>query len=135
MSWLLLLGCPQPSTTSVVDADYDVFVEQVQPVLEPRCSTPACHGNASRPLELYAVGWHRADPDDDFLEGQLDEDELVANFDRVSAFLARPAADSLLLTKPLAEDAGGTPHVVTIYEDTGEPEYEALLDWASGGDE
>ena len=129
---LWLLACPEPSTTALPERDYERFVEEVQPVLGPRCSNPACHGDPGRPLELYEPGWHRAEAGERWLDAPLSQDELEANFDRSRAFLARPADRSPLLTEPLAVDAGGVDHPVTVYLDTAEPEYRVVLGWAEG---
>lgn len=113
-------------------ADLQTFAAEVQPILAARCANPSCHGMAGRPLEVFAPQRHRADPADLHRDLPLTEAELAANFFRASAFLldGRGPADCPLLTKPLAESAGGVAHVGGAqFYDTDEVEYARLLAW------
>ncbi|MCP4808879.1 MAG: hypothetical protein GY913_06505 [Proteobacteria bacterium] len=110
---LLLLACAiEPGTMDLPLGDLERFEQDVQPVLVPTCSSPSCHGDASRPFELYGVHQHRADPDEVYLDTPLRDDEVWHNFVRLSALNTGlvEAELSLALAKPLDPDAGGVPH-------------------------
>lgn len=107
------------------------FAARAQPVLAARCATPSCHGRADRPLALYAPGFHRRDPRDLHRELPLDEDELRLNLMRVMAFVTPQVDRCELLTKPLADAAGGIAHAGgTQFADTSDWDYRALRAWA-----
>lgn len=111
-------------------ADYDAFVENVQPVLGLRCAQRSCHGVEDRPLEIFAAGEHRAPGVED--DGLLTDAELEANFNRARDHLVDvdDAADSPLVTKPLAVDAGGILHATgPVFLSTEDDEYLVLLEW------
>lgn len=131
---LLLLACVEGPGEPVAlpEADRDLFDATAAPILEAGCGTPSCHGSSSRPLEIYASPWHRLDPAEVHRESPLTEEERQRNFDRARAFLDAADPDlSLLLLEPLAPAAGGTEHAgIVVYEDTGEPDWLALRDWA-----
>ncbi len=132
---LLLLGCvTDPGAEATLpEGDADVFAAEVQPILAARCANPACHGAAERPLEVYAPGLHRLDPADLYLEVPLDSDELDLNrlAAEASLFGYAAAAESPLLTKPLATTAGGSEHSGGVqWADPTEAEYLTLLEWA-----
>ncbi len=116
----------------LLPGNFDAFVMNVQPELAASCANPSCHGTAGRPLEIYAPQQHRADPSRLHLDEALSEEELHDNHLRSGAFLIdlEQAADSALLTKPLARDAGGSDHSGGVqYPDVEEPGYRALLEW------
>jgi hypothetical protein len=132
----VLAGCIEDAGNeqALPDADYEVFVEEVQPILAERCASSSCHGTERRPLELYAPSQHRIDPDSVHLDTPLAEKELDRNFTRSLGFLidVSGAEDCRLLTKPLAMAAGGTFHVeVDVFETTDDPEYEVMRDWVT----
>jgi len=110
--------------------ELDDFALRAQPVLAARCATPSCHGRADRPLALYAPGLHRRDPRDLHRELPLDQAELRLNLVRVMAFVSPEVGRCELLTKPLADAAGGIPHAGgTQFADTSDWDYRALRDW------
>lgn len=122
------------SQSPVPGADFDAYVEDVQPVFEARCSERNCHGNDDRPLGLYAPGRHRLDGEQADPDAPLLDDELRANFDRTRAFLAFVATPESceLLTKPLAVHAGGVDHGAgAVFTSTIDDEYLDILDWVS----
>ena len=133
---IALFGCVVgPGTGAPLPlGDPQVFAEEVQPVLAAGCANPSCHGSADRPLELYAPFMHRLDAERVHLDEPLTETELELNRRR-SAALLQDCEDpdlSVLLTKPLAPDAGGCEHEGgVIFEDAWEQDYEALRGWAS----
>jgi len=103
------------------------FEQTAQPVLLERCANPSCHGNAGRPLSLYAVRRHRKEARDNFAETPLTAEETAHNFGQTSAFLlgVERATDSLLLKKPRGDaHAGGA-----IFEDETEEAYVRLRAW------
>ncbi len=114
------------------EANYITFVQEVQPVLARGCSTPACHGQITRPLEIFASGLHRLNDEDLHLPGAISEEELRLNFWRASAFLfeGENPKQCQLLTKPLSPAAGGMGHSGGIqFEDISESDYQVLLSW------
>lgn len=137
MRWALLLllaacGGPEPGSEALPEADFDGFVQTVQPVFARRCANPSCHGRFERPLAVFAEQQFRAEPGDVFVDVPLTEDELRANFDAARAFLLDISTtdECLLLTKPLAAAAGGVRHAGgTLFEDAADPEARALSTW------
>lgn len=129
----LLLACVTGAGDGELPpADSADFQAWVEPELGLSCAHSSCHGVA-RPLEVYAVFYHRADPGDLATDTPLSAAEHQANFDRARAFLVPedPAA-SPLLRKPLAPDAGGVPHGdgLVVYPTEEEPGWQALAAWA-----
>lgn len=116
--------------------DFEVYENDVQPILAERCANPTCHGRADRPLSIYAPGRYREDPSRTYLHEPLTEEELVVNYLGACAFslgITDPG-DCLLLRKPLAVDAGGAGHVggdVWMAED--DAEYRVVEAWLAGG--
>jgi hypothetical protein len=130
------LDAPAPATT--LDRDY--FRCNVQPVLAARCSFPACHGDARRPLALYAVGRMRYAVGWDRPTTPITDAELANNFAIASGFATTTATGQVwLLAKPLATSAGGYFHrgaelynegdVFTSTDDHG---YQLLAKWIGG---
>lgn len=142
------------------ELDREVFDRAVQPVLARRCAFSDCHGTANRFLRIYARNRHRPTggacaSDDDCLRDwsclrqvctfpisdELTALELNLNYDRVRGFVDPEApGESLLLTKPLAEEAGGLYHRAAdqygtgldVFLDAADPDYQTLARWASG---
>jgi len=143
---LAWVGCvPGPgSAGSLPLGDWTVFTTSAQPALATGCANPSCHGNAGRPLEIYAPQLHRLDPDRLHIDEPLTETELRANQHRAAAFLLVTGDGALvpLLAKPLAPEFGGSEHGGrVVYEDRLDPAYLALSRWVdsaldepSGGD-
>ncbi|MCC6999967.1 MAG: hypothetical protein IT370_35540 [Deltaproteobacteria bacterium] len=134
---LAVAGCvgaePEAQPLPVVGG-VAAFVVTAQPVLTARCANPSCHGNAARPLSLFAVHRHRMDSADTFLDAPLTGAEERHNFLQASAFLlgVDRAAHSLLLTQPLAVRAGGDGHAgVEVFADTEDFDYRRLRAWAA----
>lgn len=115
-----------PFTTPI--GDTGVFYAEVEPVLTARCANPACHGSDDRPFELYAVGWHRADPEQDWRAEPLTPEERGQNLDRASGFRLWPG---LLWRKPLAVSAGGADHEGgVVFADAHEADVRTLRQWS-----
>lgn len=134
MRWLwpaLLFACGGTNgtdTVSVADS-LAAYTADVHPILERRCSTLDCHGDAGRPLRLFAETGLRAA---DSLRGQpITMDELAAN---VRSLLAvdpeEPPLQSMLLSKPLA---GGIDHGGgDIWIRADEPQPACFVGWLMG---
>lgn len=114
-------------------ADRAGFVAEVEPILGVSCANPSCHGDASRPLEVFAEHAHRLDPEWLHRDLPLTEEEHARNFARARSFLvgvADPDACALLY-EPLAPSAGGAGHgdAIIVWEDTTDPDYGVLRAW------
>jgi hypothetical protein len=110
------------------------FGAHVQPVLSGGCASLDCHGDAGRPLRLYARDGLRLAAD---LRGHdPTEDELVANMDAIAGLgVGRSRIeDDLLLLKPLSVAAGGVHHVGgDLWADQSDPAYRCLHAWLRDG--
>jgi hypothetical protein len=130
---LLLAGCAvDPGAAPLPAGDPDVFLAEVQPILAAGCGNPACHGDPARPFPLFALGLHRLDPADLYLDVPLSDEELDRNQRAAEAMLAGfdAAADSPLLSKPLAPEAGGSEHRGGVqFVDPTEADYLTLERW------
>lgn len=112
--WLSLLATTTAcvastgETTPLVSEDLETFAALAQPVFETRCANPSCHGNADRPLSLYAARRYRRVEARTFLDEPVSDDELLHNLLQASVFVdgLERASDSMLLTKPLGVHAG-----------------------------
>lgn len=140
MRWASLLvamsACvPGPQTdVALAPASFAMFEAKVHPVLERRCANPTCHGDPARPLELYGTQQHRLDPLRLHLDEPVSQEELQLDFQRSRAFFDEDGDPSRchLLTKPLAESAGGSKHSGGAqFEDAHEEEYQTLLEWVT----
>lgn len=131
-----LLACACISDPGAIEldltADFGVFAEQVQPALAMSCANPSCHGAKGRPLELYAVHQHRLEAADVHLDAPLNELELQLNYLRSCGFLVDLAEPEscMLLSKPLAEHAGGVHHAGgDQFIDASNPDYQRIFAW------
>lgn len=143
MRWLcILLACWLGSACSeapeddvaVAWLDYEVYVEDVQPILATYCGNPACHGNADRAFSLYSAGNWRANATDLYLPTPLSEDELMHGF-VTSCVLASEAAspeETLLLTKALGAGAKTYHGGGEIFLGTSDRSYRVILEWLQG---
>lgn len=125
------IGTPEGST-SVPVLDYDAYVSDVQPIFVERCGNPTCHGRPERPFAVYAPERYRADPARTFLDEPLSGDELLANYESACAFSVHISDPTtcLLLSKPLAIDAGGAGHLGgDVWLDREDPEYRTVEAW------
>lgn len=101
---------------------YDSFVSSVEPILAREGCDAAldCHGGGIRgSFELSPPG--AKDPEFDFEQAVL----------QVSA---DEPESSPILTEPLAEAAGGTPHGVKPFASIDDPDYQAILAWILEGE-
>ncbi len=116
-------------------ADVAEFAASVQPILARRCANPSCHGNAGRPLALYARHRYRLEPADVHKDLALTEDELRRNVTRILALHEgiHSATEGTLLLKPLAPAAGGASHAGgVVFLETDDTEYQVLQAWLAG---
>lgn len=125
---MLPTGCRGPADVVTPPAGgarfvlpYDTFVLEVEPVLRRQgCgATGDCHGGGIRGTFVLSPA-ERPDPRQDFEQVRLQVDGY------------RPEQSPLLL-KPLALDAGGTPHGAKAFATTSDPDYQALADWIARG--
>ena len=136
---LFSFGCVVDSQTETWEnaPDPELFLEVAMPVLSLTCANPACHGNPTRPFEIYAVNMHRVDSDSVHSDYPLTQKERWLNYQRTVAFVvgAETPEDSVLLRKPLSEEAGGMGHTAgSQFQDESNNDYQALLEWVRSGD-
>jgi hypothetical protein len=112
--------------------DGAAYVRLVHPIFEARCATLDCHGNADRPLRLYAeTGLRAADELRDTTT--LTPAELDANVAAVSGLQestgSEVADDQLLLAKPLGlmKHSGGA-----VWTTSADPQYLCVRGWLAG---
>ena len=113
---------PPPGGGSVPELDFARFESDVEPVLVRQgCdATGDCHGGGIRgSLELSPPGAKDA---------QFDFHQIAL---QVSA---TEAAQSPVLTEPLALAAGGTPHGYKPFATTADSDYQAILGWIEAGE-
>lgn len=130
-------GLEEPESLATLDPEF--FRCEVQPVLAARCAFFACHGSATRPFRLYARNRLRFDVAPQERETPLRPSEVGFNYESARAFAGDPRRPSLLLLKPLEEDAGGYIHVgATLYgrgdvfRTADDPGYQKLAAWIAG---
>ena len=126
-------GCARDQGVVSLDGlDPESYARDVQPIFEARCATLDCHGDAGRPLRLYAETGLRAR--DDLRDLPMTEDELLANVRSVEAIDPdSPFAEGLMVLKPLAEASGGMAHEGgDIWLDREESQARCVVAWLSG---
>jgi hypothetical protein len=133
--WLALLGLssalegcssptkppPPPSGGQSFVYSYDEFAANVEPILVRQgCdATGDCHGGGIR--GTFALSPPGAK------DVRYDFDQAVLQLSG-----ANPPA-SRLLTQPLADTAGGTPHPYKPFASTADTSYQAMLKWVQDG--
>jgi len=105
--------------------DYNVFAAEIDTILtEHGCDNLSCHGGGIRGT-FQLSPYNDNDVDLDYAQVSLQ----VRGDD--------PGA-SLLLTKPLAEAAGGTAHAASStqygFTSVDDPDYQAILAWIEAGE-
>jgi hypothetical protein len=110
------------------------FQQYVQPVLQAGCASLDCHGQAGRPLRLYARNGLRQRVE---LRGlDASESEALANMQAITGLApeTQHLEDHLLLLKPLAVDAGGVHHKGgELWRDQNDHAYRCLHAWLRSG--
>lgn len=101
---------------------FEQFELTIHPILSNRgCDTAGdCHGGGIR-------GTFELSPPDD-KDVLFDFEQAVLQVDPYAP------ADSPLLTKPLAEAAGGEPHSHEPFADSTDVDYQAILAWINDGE-
>lgn len=134
----LVASCAKPPPpTSVPALDYEVFKQQVENELMGSCGYSNCHGDAQRPMRLYALAGNRIRPG--LPSTELSEEEHRANFDRVRSYAAKTSAELPdLLRKPLQKEQGGAGHTgvdrfgANVYGAKTDVGWKLLDDWVNG---
>ena len=98
-------------------------------MLAAGCASPSCHGDATRPLEVFALGRHRLAPIEVHDTLPLSTEERRRNFERACGFLVDLDVpdDSALLSEPLAPATGHAGGVV--FEDETADGYVVIEGW------
>lgn len=128
-SLALALGCADAPNDPTVPGgggtyvlDRELYEQAVAPVLAAQgCDAGGdCHGGGIRgTYELSPTSAKNLD---------FDFGQSVLQVDGYDP------TQSPLLLKPLAEEAGGSAHSITAFEDTDDPGYLAILDWILQGE-
>ncbi len=129
----LSAGCGQVNPgeeVAVGQLDQTAFAVSIQPILDARgCSQSTCHyRDKSAPNSGGPGGSFRIF---DCSGTSCTPEQLLANHDSAAgmANITNPT-DSKLLTKPLAQSAGGIQHLGgDIFLSTADPDYAAILGW------
>ncbi len=132
----LLFACEEPGSENVAVRwlDYEVFVEDVQPVLAEMCGNPSCHGRPDRAFSIYSQRNWREDPDLLFRPDELSSAELNHNYEGSCVLVSEAAGaeDTLLLKKSLGKAAGVYHGGGAVLEES-DRSYRILLDWVKKG--
>lgn len=130
---LLVLGCQIDQETVTPRAgDAVSYSQHVHPLLEATCATLDCHGDTGRPLRLYAETGLRTDTT--LRDLPITDAELARNVASLTGVDPEAPIDrSLVLSKPLAENAGGLDHVGgDLWPSTTDPAYLCVRGWLEG---
>jgi hypothetical protein len=124
----VLLGCASPTSPpappgggATLHLDYAAFASTVEPILTARgCDAGGdCHGGGIRGT-LQLSPQSAKDTAFDFAQVSL---QVTANH----------PDQSPILTRPLADAAGGTPHSVKAWADTNDVEWRTIRAWVRAG--
>jgi hypothetical protein len=139
---LALLCCgacaDEPATAGFARREFMQFQREVYPVLLRDCGFPDCHGAPERFFRVWGPGRSRM-PGATAMPGAFDwpsGDEISTTFAlSLSMIDAADPARSLLLSKPLAVEAGGAGHLGVdkygrnVYRTAQDAGYLALARW------
>jgi hypothetical protein len=108
---LAAASCGDPETAAYEPADREFReFQSIYPVLVRDCGFHACHGGEDRPFRIYGPGRVRLD-DEERAFDRVTGDEISLSFSLTLSMVdAGDPAESLLLRKPLAVEAGGVGH-------------------------
>jgi hypothetical protein len=111
-----------PSGGQAFSLSLEVFTDTIHPILVARgCNTGGdCHGGGIRGT------FRLSPPDDPDIAFDFAETSLQVN--------PYSSTESPILTKPLAESAGGEPHSHEPFATTDDPDYQAILAWIRDGE-
>ncbi|HKU40269.1 MAG TPA: hypothetical protein VJR89_19045, partial [Polyangiales bacterium] len=138
---LALAGCSEPAQpVHVPKRDFEDFAGFVLPVLLRDCGFQACHGSQDRFFRVYGAGRARLIPGTGAL-ADTNATEVEYSYQlAVSMIDADDPAESLLLRKPLAEEAGGASHEGVdkygrnVYRTPDDDGYLQLAQWVYADD-
>ena len=137
---LALVACVDNPPQALPDLDVAFHRCRVQPIVDARCSTLACHGDVRRPFHSFTRNRMRLVGTNLQRNLPLSAEELQLNYDSAIGF-ADPEVpeESWLLLKPLDADAGGYYHrgkelysAGDVFLDVEDPDYVTLSAWVSG---
>ena len=132
----VLAGCQSGgSYLDFSDVDFEEYVDTINPILVPNCSSANCHGSITRPFSLYGVHQFREDPEHKYRDYPLTEEELYRNYMSVLAISdgVISAELSQILQKPLPVEYGGSQHLGGVwFESSDDYEYNVVLNWLEG---
>ena len=119
------------------EPDAQLFLDQVYPVLLRDCAFPACHGGRERFLQVFGPGRVRLDAKTR-IDDAIELAEVRHSYDRARSLLGTDEnlEQSLLLSKPLALEAGGQGHEgaddfgQNVFASRADPRYLAILSWS-----
>ena len=120
---------PDPGSQLLAPApDLDAYTRDVHPILEARCGTLDCHGNADRPLRLYAeTGLRASDP---LRDTPITFAERAANVDAIAGVDDPATVDGhIVLLKALGKmkHSGGA-----VWTRADEPQARCVRGWLAG---
>jgi hypothetical protein len=139
---LALAGCPELDDPYLPypEPDFQLYVGEIQPIVDQSCSSLGCHGVHDRRLTLYSVDFLRAEPrsvGEPLEMDRLSAGELAWNYDglRLRMLDEPDAEDSRLVLKCLDPELGGIPHGdgVIVWEDREDRDYLDFVDWLETG--
>jgi hypothetical protein len=137
---LVLIGCAKEQPTPVASRRaFAPFAGEVYEVLLRDCGFPSCHGAPERFFRVYGPGRTRLPGDDGLLPEPFDTptvDEQALTFQLALSMINEgDLADSPLLRKPLAVEAGGYGHLGIdgygrdVYRTTQDTGYVKIARW------
>jgi hypothetical protein len=138
---LVAAGCSSNQGSGdlqVAERSFEVYRDQVFPVLMRDCAFHMCHGAEQRFFRLWGSARARLYPETRALAEVLPEEIALSYTRTLSMINARDPGASLLLRKPLTPAAGGAGHfgVDSLYRDvfqsTQDPDYLVLANWVFG---
>lgn len=119
--------------------DEAYFRCRVQPILTKSCGALTCHGDGKRYFHFFARNRLRLGGTEAERNAFLRDTERAYNLDAARALVdPEEPEESLLLKKPLAQDAGGFYHGAVlqgtsdVFATKDDKDYQTLLAWASG---
>jgi hypothetical protein len=126
------LLAPSPFAGPPGELSAEMLRADVQPTFDRLCAQTACHGVAEHGLFLYSTHGTRMGSS----LTALTDDELDANLDTCRAYVRDldEVTTSLLLSRPLRVDEGGTLHGGgDQFYDRTDPGYVLITCWLLGG--
>jgi hypothetical protein len=137
-------GCEaldEPAALPVLDEAY--FRCNVQPIIVKSCSAFVCHGDTARFYRVFGRNRLRYALPSDERNVALSAEELAFNHQSAAAYVnLEDPESSLLLLKPLDQEAGGYYHggateygAGDVWMSKDEDDYKTVLAWVKGAKE